>query len=512
MSSPTADVSVVYPRTAWKWWVCGLLLMATMINYMDRLTLNLMAKPIMDAFQIKEDKYGQLESAFGSAFALGAIIVGWFADRWSVRWIYPAAVLLWSLAGFATGLVPEHLFVALISCRFMLGLAEAGNWPCALRTTQRILPPSERAMGNGILQSGAAFGAILTPLIVVAFLRLWGSWRYPFMVVGGLGLVWVVLWLVSVRSADLALTEKRTSSSLVGILGFLVLLMGADLVVHLEAPTPWLPLVSKFTITILGVAGVFGWLWWVTADDDNLPRSVFLRRFWVLAVIVVAINGTWHYFRAWLPLFLQKQHHYELEETSWFLLGYYIATDLGSLTAGFAALRLARRGLPVHGSRVVVFALFGALTLLSVAAATLPAGPLLLGALLVIGFGALGVFPIYYSLSQELTHRHQGKLTGSLGCICWLSMSLLHEVVGDSVVQSGSYSGGVALAGFGPAIALTALLLFWGKSPTVKQEPLPPAEEPLPTPIMHPDGIRASADGVQVSHERESVKTDTSAS
>jgi ACS family hexuronate transporter-like MFS transporter len=511
MSSPSADISLAYRSSAWKWWVCGLLLMATMINYMDRLTLNLMAKPIMEAFQIKEDKYGQLESAFGSAFALGAIIAGWFADRWNVRWIYPAAVLLWSLAGFATGLVPEHLFVALLSCRFLLGLAEAGNWPCALRTTQRILPPSERTMGNGILQSGAAFGAVLTPLIVLALLSLWGSWRYPFMVVGALGLLWVVLWLVSVRSADLALTEKHTSSSLISILGWLVLLMGADLAVHITAPTPWLPLASKYTVTILGVAGVFAWLWHTTAGDDNLPRGVFLRRFWVLAVIVVAINGTWHYFRAWLPLFLQNQHHYGLQDTSWFFLGYYIATDVGSLTAGFAALSLARNGLPVHGSRVVVFALFGGLTLLSLAAAVLPAGPLLLGSLLVIGFGALGVFPIYYSLSQELTQRHQGKLTGSLGCICWLSMSLLHEVVGDSVVQSGSYSHGVALAGFGPLIGLAALLLFWGKAPAVKQTPLPPAEEPMPALTIHPEGIRASDDGVKMSHERESVKTDTSA-
>src|SRR6266478_4911746 len=89
---------------AWKWWVCGLLLLATMLNYMDRLTLNLMAVRIMDDFQLDERHYGQLESAFAFAFALGAIVVGWMADRWNVRWIYPIAVLAWSAAGFATGL------------------------------------------------------------------------------------------------------------------------------------------------------------------------------------------------------------------------------------------------------------------------------------------------------------------------------------------------------------------------------------------------------------------------
>src|SRR5262245_928420 len=90
--------------SAWKWWVCGLLLLATMINYMDRLTLNQLSKQIIDHFGKSALEYGWLESAFGSAFAIGAIIFGWMADRWNPRGIYALAVLAWSLAGFATGL------------------------------------------------------------------------------------------------------------------------------------------------------------------------------------------------------------------------------------------------------------------------------------------------------------------------------------------------------------------------------------------------------------------------
>ena len=130
---PTPQLPVAFQLSArgpsWKWLVCGLLLLATMINYMDRLTLNLMASRIKVAFGLDNRDYAQLESAFGSAFALGAIVMGFLADRWNVRWLYPAAVLLWSLAGFATGLVDG--FAALLICRFLLGLSEAGNWPCA---------------------------------------------------------------------------------------------------------------------------------------------------------------------------------------------------------------------------------------------------------------------------------------------------------------------------------------------------------------------------------------------
>src|SRR5438034_2093822 len=80
---------------AWKWWVCGLLLLATMINYMDRLTINQTAKRIKDEVRINNEQYGEIERAFGVAFALGSLAFGWTVDRWNVRWVYPAALLGW---------------------------------------------------------------------------------------------------------------------------------------------------------------------------------------------------------------------------------------------------------------------------------------------------------------------------------------------------------------------------------------------------------------------------------
>src|SRR5205807_3972169 len=136
-------------------------------------------------------------------------------------------------------------------------------------------------------------------------------------------------------------------------------------------------------------------------------------------------------------------------------------------------LTLARRGLTIYGSRTVVFLAGALLTLLGLGVAALPAGPLLLGALLVIGFAALGLFPVYYSFSQDLTVRHQGKVTGALGCICWLAMSLLHELAGDSIKRTGSYSLGVALAGLMPLIGLAVLVGFWGRETRTDEAPAP---------------------------------------
>jgi MFS family permease len=466
----------------------------------------------MKEFGFDERGYGYLESAFAFAFAIGSIVFGWAVDRSNVRWIYPAALLAWSMAGFATGLMQG--FLGLLICRFLLGLAEGGNWPSALRTTQHILPPSERPMGNSILQSGAALGAIFTPLIVVGMYQLTGTWRWPFLIVGGLGACWVVLWLSCVRGDDLEVAQAKQTSSLMPIVGALAVLLGLDIFIHVllrpplvgpegvasmvgliggtglgplqaasaplivRPPDPWIPLLTKVIVTVLGIGCVFAWLIHATRDDTQLPRGAFIRRFLVLGVLVTTINITWHYFRAWLPLFLQTQHGYSLKQTGWFTTAYYIFTDVGALTAGFVTLQLARRWMSVHGSRMAVFCTCAALTTLSVVVAYLPAGPLLLGLLLVIGFAALGLFPNYYSFSQEITVQYQGKVTGALGCFCWLSMSLLHELVGDSIKRTGSYSQAMSIAGLMPLLGVAALVFFWGKTLPRTETPPEPAELP----------------------------------
>jgi ACS family hexuronate transporter-like MFS transporter len=431
------DVRLPARKPGWQWWVCGLLLLATMLNYMDRMTLNQTSTLIMKEFGFKQAKYGRLESAFSIAFALGALGMGFLADRWNVYWLYPASLLAWSAAGFATGFAEG--FTGLLLCRFLLGLAEAGNWPCALRTTQRILTPAQRTLGNGILQSGAAIGAVITPLVVLGFLKGTGTWRYPFMVIGGAGLVWVVLWLAVVRRQDLALPPQAT----------------------VKGPAQ-------------GLEDLGFW--------ESLLHIWRQRRFWILVCLTISINLTWHFFRAWQPLFLEQGRGYTQVEVQWFTSAFYLATDLGSLSAGFFALWLVRRGWSIHGGRLLSFVTCAALAALSVAAAFLPRGPLLLGSLLVVGFGALGVYPNYYALSQELTFRHQGKVTGMLGFSCWVAVALMQWLAGNYIEETQSYTLGVALAGLPPLAGFVVLYFFWGetKARTPPEPPAPQGHEPLP--------------------------------
>lgn len=418
-------------RWVWKWTVCLLLLFATMLNYMDRMTFNQLSPRITAEFDLNNAQYGDIEAAFAIAFATGAILGGLIVDRWNVWWVYPCAVFGWSLAGAITALA--HDYPTLLVCRSTLGFIEAFHWPCGLRTTQRILSKQERTLGNSILQSGAAIGAAVTPLTILVLLSLYNDWRPSFIVIGAVGIFWVVLWLLIVRPSDLALPQTGEMA----------------------------PVTDEQSAAIVTEKVLRRQAEQQTPIHDRVLGILADRRFWVLALVVVSINTTWHFFRAWLPRFLQQYHGYSETDVQYFSFAYYLMSDVGSLAAGFITLWLARGGLPVKWSRMLVFGSCALITTLSLFVGQLDAGSVLLGILVLIGFGALGLFPNYYSFTQELTVKHQGKVTGSLGCINWIGMFFLHAWAGRNIDATQSYAMGLTLAGLAPLVGLAALLLFW---------------------------------------------------
>lgn len=414
------------------WGICGLLLLATMLMYMDRQALAQQKTEITAALGLSNTDYGRLELGFGLAFAVGGIVTGLLADRISPRWFYPVVLMGWSSVGFATGWVTSYW--QLFTCRVLLGFFEAGHWPCALITSQRLLSRRDRALGNSILQSGASLGAIATP-IVVLLLAGGGaeSWRLPFRVIGALGIFWVVGWLSTIRAADLELK-----------------------------PSESLPPVADDAI-----GG--------TIDSPMSPgdRRGLVRRLLALAVVVITINWCWQYLRAWMPGMLREQYGYGQQEVQYFSIAYYIAADVGCLAVGFVVRWLAGRGLSVHGARMSVFAFCAMLTALSTLVAVLPASWLFLGVLLVVGFGSLGQFPMYYAFTQEISVSRMGRVTGTLSFLTWTATALVNEPIGRWVDRTHSYSAVTFVAGLVPLLGLLAMLLLWGG------EKRPAAPEPL---------------------------------
>lgn len=417
-----------------RWWICGLLFMATTLNYMDRITLNQMGKVILKSLSLDEQEYSYLESAFSVAFAFGAVTTGYIVDRGNVRFIYPIMVFGWSIAGFLTGFA--NSFWTLFGCRLMLGLFEAGNWPCGIRTTRTILPPAERSFGNSIFQSGTAVGAVVTPYLIV-YLLLWttglreptaDTWQIPFRLIGLMGFVWIFLWFVTVPSRML-----RT-----------------------EVVAPGGIKQSQGTTNY----------WDIFAD----------RRFWALLLMVIAINVTWHTYRAWLPLYLQNIRGYTFEDMTRLTTGFYITADIGSLSIGFVTLMLVRQGMRIHSARMLVYAACAGLALVGLAIPFMDGDAMMVALILVYAFAALGLFPTYFALTQEISAKHQGKVTGTLGAGAHLFLSLvMYPIEGFLIKQHGQYELVMSVSGVFPLLAFVMMLILWKSAPAPLAEPESPA-------------------------------------
>lgn len=427
-------MSTAQPLSPWRWWVCVLLMLATVINYMDRMALNQMAVEIKAALGLDNQQYSWLESVFSLAFAVGALTTGYVVDRASVRWVYPLMVVGWSLAGILTGFAST--FWMLLTCRFLLGLFEAGNWPCGIRTTRMVLPPAERSLGNSLFQSGTALGAVVTPLMVLVILQkaevlgITDVWRVPFRVIGALGLVWVALWFITIPKSMLAPRDESGTEP-------------------------------------------------AQAGSGRFVAVFRDRRFWALVAMVMAVNFTWHGYRTWLPLYLREQRGYSREEMSAFTTVYYLVADVGSWTVGLLTLVLCKRGVRVHVSRLLAFAGCALLTVCTASVPFLPGGAVLEAGLLVIAFGALGLFPTYFALSQELSAKHQGKVTGTLGAFAHLSLFAVYPIEGYICQATGSFEWVLGGIGLFPLLAFVAMFALW-----------PPGYEPPPEPSAEDEDDR----------------------
>ena len=416
----------VLPR--WRWGVVWLLFLATLINYMDRQALAGTQRYLLPEYEPDPTKqtalYGQIQFAFGLSFALFQIVAGFLVDRFPIRILYPAAILLWSAAGIATGFVPGGAMGALIVCRVVLGIGEAFNWPCAVATVRRIIPRESRGLANGIFHGGGSLGAMAMPFLVLAIVETtpgdhYGNgWRELFVVVGAIGFLWALLWW---------------------------LLVGG---VHAR-PIDFVP----------------------TADDGEAVGAheslseVMHRPTFALAVgILVCINITWHFYNTWFPRYLTEDVKVDGRTEQRILAGFYIAADVGSLFFGWLSRTLVRRGRTIEGARQTVL-----LTLAVIAATATPAALYGFskddlgrwGCFFLVAAAVMGGFSAAFAGIQDAAGRHTAQILGIGGCLSWLCIAGLSLYVGGYAVP-GKYEPLFVIVGFVPLLA-AGLGLLWPK-------------------------------------------------
>ncbi|MGH9766677.1 MAG: MFS transporter, partial [Blastocatellia bacterium] len=201
-ATPTVAVgaavsAVKIPRL--RWLIIGLVFLATLINYIDRLTVSVLAPVITDALKLTNLQYASLGTWFLLAYTISQGVSGKLYDRIGARRGFTLSITVWSLAAmahaFARGLGSLSVF------RFLLGLGEAGNWPGAAKVIAEWFPVRERAFAMAIFNSGAAIGSIVAPPLIV-WIQLQYGWQATFIITGALGFFWLALWLLCYQSPE----------------------------------------------------------------------------------------------------------------------------------------------------------------------------------------------------------------------------------------------------------------------------------------------------------------------
>ncbi len=425
-----------------RWWVITLIALATIINYIDRQSLNVLWPAISaDLYPDKSDDerkeiYAFISVVFVFSYAFGQAIFGKIFDWVGTRIGFALSIGIWSIAtaahAMARGLVTFSIF------RAILGIAEAGNWPGATKGNAEWFPTKERALAQGIFNSGAAIGGIIS-IPLIAFLTVYFSWQAIFVLVGLVGLLWLIPWLVLVKAPPGQhpwITEEEREYILSGQQNTVE--EGADS--HGEGYNP--------------------------STSEMLSH----KQSWGVIIASAAIDPIWWLFVFWIPIYLFEVYGMDVKTIGIYGWVPYVGAMLGAWFGGLLAQNRLKAGWTVDRTRKFVISL-GCLmmlpTLLAMANPGEPVNAVLLMAVILFGFqtaiGNVQTLP-----SDFFGGKTVGTLAGFAGMGAKLAAAALTSLV-PWLTSGGNYTPAFVI---GSALAITAMASIWILCPKI--EPLSP--------------------------------------
>lgn len=368
-----------------RWYIIGLVFFATLINYIDRLTVSVLAPAIVTSLGLTNTEFGGVATWFLFAYTISQGLSGKLYDKVGIKKGFIVSIVVWSAAAmahyFATGLRSLSAF------RFVLGLGEAGNWPGAAKTAAEWFPARQRALAMGIFNSGAAIGSIVAPPLIVAITRYFDDrWQDTFLVTGLLGFVWLAAWWLIydrpeshkwLTREELALIREAEPSS-----------AGVESASEVAHDTP--PAAEPAP----------GW-----------AELLRYRQTWAIVIARFLVDPIWWLYITWLPLFLNQVHGFDLKQIGLFAWVPYVAADAGSLFGGWLSGFLISRGWSVNSARKVVIGFAACLMPAGIFAAFTPDS---MAALALIGVVLFG-FQVWINNVQTLpSDFYSSKAVGSV--------------------------------------------------------------------------------------------------
>jgi ACS family hexuronate transporter-like MFS transporter len=284
-----------------------MLAISTFLNYIDRQTLSLLARPIQQALSMDDKAYSIVVTSFMVAYTLGNLTSGLLIDRLGAVRALPFFVAAWSIAGALSGAVQSSPELAV--SRFFLGLFETGNFIAAPIIVSMYLPSHQRAFGVGLYTAAAMLGAAVSPPLLTHINEAVG-WRMAFFLMGGAGLVWVLVWCLLPLKRD-----TRTDA------------------------------VGQVAGAAVGVVDVQTW-----------RQALAEPRVWAYGLGAMLTFPVWFFYLNWFPKYLTDERGLstmEMGAKAWVV---YLAAGIGCMVAGGILAKLIRAGLPPVRARLRVMA------------------------------------------------------------------------------------------------------------------------------------------------------------
>lgn len=309
-----SSATTLRPLLHLRWWIVGALFLASALTYLDRQALAVLATTVQRDLGIDDRTYARIGQAFLLGYALCYLPAGWLVDRLGVRLAQTGFIAWWSLANTCTGLVSSAL--GLLTCRGLLGVGEAGNFPAAAKAVAQWFPARERSVAVAVYTTGGTLGAAVAAPLLVAIAIPYG-WRAAFIVTGisGVVLAWFWWWLYRPPSEHPRL--------------------GAD---------------ERALLTAGGVVG--------GAPGVSLSLVELLRHpvLWLLIGCRLLTDPVWHLYLFWFAKYLQEIRGFSLADIGLTLWVVFLAADAGCLLGAFISRRLIARGMAPVRARLVTMA------------------------------------------------------------------------------------------------------------------------------------------------------------
>ncbi len=420
-----------------RWWVVGLIALAAVINYIDRQAMGVLWPDIAQELYPdktdleRKDIYAIISVVFMFAYAFGQAIFGKIFDWIGTRLGFALSIGVWSIAtalhAFAQGLLSFSIF------RGLLGVAEAGNWPGAAKGNAEWFPTKERAFAQGLFNSGAALGGIIS-IPLIAALTIYFSWQMIFVVVGLIGLLWLIPWLYIVKSPP--------------------------------QEHPWLSdeerqyILSGQENQDRDKDGEY--------DEGYNPSTGQLlghKQSWGVIIASAAIDPIWWLFVVWIPIYLNEVYGMNVKEIGLYGWVPYVGAMIGALFGGRLAQNRIQAGWSVDKTRKMVITLGCLIMLPSLLALANPGGPttaVLIMAVVLFGFqtaiGNVQTLP-----SDFFGGKTVGTLAGIAGMAAKFSAAGLVRFV-PWLTSDGNYTPAFII---GASLALIALAAVWLLCPKI---------------------------------------------